>query len=126
PIASAPIAQAPIAVAASASGAAAVGPSTAGPRASPARTSNPRAPDSQARSLRLLIKPWPIILAPFVDTGRKSRPGTFNLAAVEAAVKPAATGTIVSCKDLSRRYGEGEAAVDALRGVDLDFPAGEL
>jgi putative ABC transport system ATP-binding protein len=33
---------------------------------------------------------------------------------------------IVSCRDLSRRFGEGEAAVDALRGVDLDFPAGEL
>ena len=33
---------------------------------------------------------------------------------------------IVSCSDLSRRFGEGGAAVDALRGVTLDFPAGEL
>lgn len=33
---------------------------------------------------------------------------------------------IVSCRELKRRFGEGEAAVDALRGVTLDFPRGEL
>ena len=33
---------------------------------------------------------------------------------------------IVSCSGLSRRFGEGEAAVDALRDVDLAFPRGEL
>jgi putative ABC transport system ATP-binding protein len=33
---------------------------------------------------------------------------------------------IVSCRELSRRFGEGEAAVDALRDVTLDFPKGEL
>jgi putative ABC transport system ATP-binding protein len=32
---------------------------------------------------------------------------------------------IVTCSDLSRVYGEGEAAVHALRGVTLRFPAGE-
>ena len=31
---------------------------------------------------------------------------------------------IVSCHDLHRRYGEGEAAVDALAGVTLAFPRG--
>jgi putative ABC transport system ATP-binding protein len=31
---------------------------------------------------------------------------------------------IVSCTDLRRRYGEGEAAVDALAGVTLGFPRG--
>ncbi len=31
---------------------------------------------------------------------------------------------IVSATDLHRRYGEGEAAVDALAGVDVAFPAG--
>ena len=39
---------------------------------------------------------------------------------------PKPAHAIVSCKDLSRRFGEGEAAVDALRGVSLEFPAGEL
>src|SRR3954451_15371225 len=31
---------------------------------------------------------------------------------------------IVKATDLSRRYGEGDTAVDALRGVSLDFPPG--
>jgi len=39
---------------------------------------------------------------------------------------PDGAATIVSCRELSRRYGSGEAAVDALRGVSLDFPQGEL
>ena len=33
---------------------------------------------------------------------------------------------IVSARGVSRRYGHGDAAVDALRGVDLDFPAGRF
>ena len=37
-----------------------------------------------------------------------------------------AADAIVACRNLSRRFGEGEAAVDALRGVDLDFPRAEL
>ena len=32
----------------------------------------------------------------------------------------------VRCEDLARRFGEGAAAVDALAGVSLAFPAGEL
>src|SRR6188472_793145 len=31
---------------------------------------------------------------------------------------------IVKAHDVTRRYGEGDAAVDALRGVSLDFPVG--
>jgi len=34
--------------------------------------------------------------------------------------------TIVSSTDLRRVYGEGEAAVHALRGITLDFPAGQF
>jgi putative ABC transport system ATP-binding protein len=34
------------------------------------------------------------------------------------------TTPIVSASDVSRRYGEGEAAVDALTGVSVSFPAG--
>jgi putative ABC transport system ATP-binding protein len=33
---------------------------------------------------------------------------------------------IVSARDLSRRYGDGEAAVDALVDVSVDFPAGRF
>jgi putative ABC transport system ATP-binding protein len=32
----------------------------------------------------------------------------------------------VRCVDLSRRYGEGAAAVDAVDGVSLEFPVGQL
>jgi putative ABC transport system ATP-binding protein len=35
-------------------------------------------------------------------------------------------GAVVTATDLTRRYGEGEAAVDALRGVSLGVAAGEL
>src|SRR4051794_39112186 len=34
--------------------------------------------------------------------------------------------TIVSATDVTRRYGEGDAAVDALRGVSLDVQQGQL
>ncbi|HMD51773.1 MAG TPA: ABC transporter ATP-binding protein, partial [Solirubrobacteraceae bacterium] len=33
---------------------------------------------------------------------------------------------IVEATDLTRRYGEGEATVDALAGVTVDFPAGRF
>src|SRR3954462_16035336 len=33
---------------------------------------------------------------------------------------------LVSATDLTRRYGEGEAAVNALAGVSVDFPAGRF
>jgi putative ABC transport system ATP-binding protein len=35
-----------------------------------------------------------------------------------------APDAIVSARDVTRRYGKGDAAVDALRGVSVDFPAG--
>ena len=38
----------------------------------------------------------------------------------------AAGGPVVTATDLTRRFGEGETAVDALRGVSLDVSAGEL
>jgi putative ABC transport system ATP-binding protein len=52
----------------------------------------------------------------------------------EAVAAPAAatsaeapfSGPVVSAHDLTRRYGEGETAVDALRGVSLDVPKGQL
>src|ERR671921_820456 len=34
--------------------------------------------------------------------------------------------SIVSARDLHRRYGEGDAAVDALRGVSVDFAQGRF
>ena len=40
--------------------------------------------------------------------------------------RPAAGSVVVSARDLTRRYGEGDTAVDALRGVSLDVRAGEL
>src|SRR3954452_582970 len=46
----------------------------------------------------------------------------------ESGVPPPAQagGTVVPAADLTKRYGEGSTAVDALRGVSLDVQAGEL
>jgi putative ABC transport system ATP-binding protein len=44
----------------------------------------------------------------------------------EGAPAPAQQGTVVQAKDVTRRYGEGATAVDALRGVSLDVDAGQL
>jgi putative ABC transport system ATP-binding protein len=38
----------------------------------------------------------------------------------------AATAPVVTAMDISRRYGEGDTAVDALRGVSLDVASGKL
>ena len=35
-------------------------------------------------------------------------------------------GIVVAARDVSRRYGEGDAAVHALRGVTIDFPHGQF
>jgi putative ABC transport system ATP-binding protein len=40
--------------------------------------------------------------------------------------EPVSTSPIVSAAGLTRRYGEGDAAVDALRGVSLDIEEGKL
>ena len=37
-----------------------------------------------------------------------------------------ANGNVVSATEVTRRYGEGEAAVDALRGLSLEVKSGEL
>src|SRR6185312_4900019 len=46
-------------------------------------------------------------------------------AAAEVAQAPA-NGTVVEAHELTRRYGEGDTAVDALRGVSLDVTKGKL
>ncbi|HKC21920.1 MAG TPA: ABC transporter ATP-binding protein [Gaiellaceae bacterium] len=43
-----------------------------------------------------------------------------------APTTAATTEPVVSARDLTRRYGEGDTAVDALRGVSLDVRKGEL
>ena len=51
---------------------------------------------------------------------------------MEAAAAPAVDvaervpAAVVAAKDLTRRYGEGDTAVDALRGVDLEVQQGKL
>jgi putative ABC transport system ATP-binding protein len=48
------------------------------------------------------------------------------MSASSAQKPPVTTSTAVRCSDLRRRFGTGEAAVDALDGVTLEFPAGQL
>jgi putative ABC transport system ATP-binding protein len=45
---------------------------------------------------------------------------------MSAAITPNGSQPIVQAEDLTRRYGEGEAAVDALAGVTVEFPAGRF
>jgi putative ABC transport system ATP-binding protein len=42
------------------------------------------------------------------------------------AQTPAAQSTVVVADALTRRYGDGESAVDALRGVSLEIPRGQF
>src|SRR3954469_9076555 len=47
--------------------------------------------------------------------------------AVPARGNGAASATpVVGAWDVTRRFGEGESAVDALRGVSLEVPAGQM
>src|SRR6184192_2016339 len=45
---------------------------------------------------------------------------------IEAEPYEAVAAPVVSAEDLTRRYGSGETAVDALRGVSVDVAGGEL
>src|SRR3954452_3140055 len=45
---------------------------------------------------------------------------------VDLAVDGVPPGPVVEARELTRRYGEGDTAVDALRGVDLDITRGKL
>jgi putative ABC transport system ATP-binding protein len=47
-------------------------------------------------------------------------------AAAATAAEAPHTGPVVSARDLTRRYGEGDTAVDALRGVTLDVQRGQM
>src|SRR5207245_2592377 len=55
------------------------------------------------------------------DTGA----ATAQMATAAADEAPHA-GPVVSATDLTRRYGEGDTAVDALRGISLEVPKGQL
>ena len=44
----------------------------------------------------------------------------------EGAPAPAQQGVVVQATDVTRRYGEGATAVDALRGISLDVESGQL
>jgi putative ABC transport system ATP-binding protein len=51
-----------------------------------------------------------------------------NLTNIDAApvVAPYSTAPAVEASEVSRRYGDGESAVDALQGVSIEVPAGQF
>src|SRR5213078_3263044 len=49
-----------------------------------------------------------------------------KMAPVDPPQATAAQSTVVVADSLTRRYGEGESAVDALRGVSLEVPRGQF
>ena len=44
----------------------------------------------------------------------------------EARVETTQDDAVVTAHEITRRYGEGDTAVDALRGVSLDVAPGQL
>jgi len=50
----------------------------------------------------------------------------YNDSAIVAPLAPAHAGVAVAAHDLTRRYGDGDSAVDAVRGVSLEVPAGQF
>jgi ABC-type multidrug transport system ATPase subunit len=40
--------------------------------------------------------------------------------------RSAQDGSVVAASDVTRRFGEGDSAVDALRGVSLEIPEGQF
>src|SRR5213596_1022885 len=44
----------------------------------------------------------------------------------QTAARAPSDNAVVAARDLTRRYGEGDTAVDALRGVTLDVERGQL
>jgi putative ABC transport system ATP-binding protein len=51
---------------------------------------------------------------------------TTGAALLDGVATEGAVSTAVSATDVTRRYGSGEAAVDALRGVTLEVPRGQF
>jgi putative ABC transport system ATP-binding protein len=51
---------------------------------------------------------------------------TNGAALLDGAATAGSVSTAVSADDVTRRYGSGEAAVDALRGVTIDIPRGQF
>src|SRR5439155_826009 len=49
-----------------------------------------------------------------------------KMAPADPLLATAAQSTVVVADSLTRRYGEGESAVDALRGVSLEIPRGQF
>ena len=82
-------------------------PSTAPPAASPApprtgpHSPSPHEPELQRRRIRM-----------------------YNDTALVAPLAPASAA--VAAHDLTRRYGDGDSAVEAVRGVSLEVPAGQF
>jgi putative ABC transport system ATP-binding protein len=50
----------------------------------------------------------------------------YNDSAIVAPIAPAEAGLAVAAHNVTRRYGKGDSAVEAVRGVSLEVPAGQF
>jgi putative ABC transport system ATP-binding protein len=50
----------------------------------------------------------------------------YNDGTIIAPIPPLATGAAVAARNLTRRYGDGDTAVEAVRDVSLEIPTGEF
>ena len=65
-------------------------------------------------------------LATAIGEGRTALSELAANPAAAAAAEEAASGPVVEARQVTRRYGEGDTAVDALRGIDLEVERGKL
>ena len=61
------------------------------------------------------------------DAAVRQAPGSDRRAGLASQISPIApTRTAVAAYDVVRRYGEGESAVEAVRGISLEVPSGQF
>src|SRR5712691_5091260 len=66
-------------------------------------------------------------IVPRIDAARRQGATAMETVVIQTEDQASAPPTaVVSATDLARRYGEGDTAVDALRGVNLEVQRGKL
>jgi putative ABC transport system ATP-binding protein len=72
------------------------------------------------------VYPLERLTATFVESPTQERTAMQSAVILSPPAPPTASTAVVSARDLVRRYGQGDTAVDALRGVSVDIARSRL